>query len=438
MDLKFSFRLKSSKSNKPSSIRFIIFHKNFGTEGRFVYGTGEKILPKYFDPIAIRPTKDSALLKGLSKEELRTLKRVDTNLNTIHAAAEKVIDHFVFNNLPLNSVDFKLKLDKELRRNAEDIKSNDSIDLNTYIENYIEQLKKSERLTSDGKVLTYGSIKNYLTFKSQFDLFQKRIKRNLNFNDITQDFYNDFVKFLTSKNYSPNTIGKHVARLKKIMRSSEEDGLHQSRDYLKSCFKVVQINTEHIYLQEKEVKAIFDYDFSKSPSLDLYRDVFLIGCYTAQRVSDYKNIKPENITKTSGGYRVLKLIQKKTGEEVMVPIKKELEIILKKYDYHPPVVLEQKLNDAIKEIGKKVGVDELVEIEETRGGKKMRKTVPKYELIKTHTARRTGITNMYLAQIPTLDIMKISGHKKESSFMKYIRLTKEETANKLSQHPYFN
>ena len=80
----------------------------------------------------------------------------------------------------------------------------------------------------------------------------------------------------------------------------------------------------------------------------------------------------------------------------------------------------------------------LVEIEETRGGRKQRRTVPKYELIQSHTARRSGFTNMYLAGIPSLDIMKISAHTTESNFLNYIRVSKEETADKLSVHPYFN
>ena len=84
------------------------------------------------------------------------------------------------------------------------------------------------------------------------------------------------------------------------------------------------------------------------------------------------------------------------------------------------------------------GIDELTVVEEIKGGVKKRRTVPKYELIQSHTARRTGITNMYLANIPSIDIMKISGHKKESNFLKYVRLSKDETANKLAAHPYFN
>ena len=71
----------------------------------------------------------------------------------------------------------------------------------------------------------------------------------------------------------------------------------------------------------------------------------------------------------------------------------------------------------------------MVIIEEVKGGLKVSKKVPKNELIKTHTARRTGCTNMYLAGIPSIDIMKISGHKTEKEFLGYIKVTKEQTGD---------
>ncbi|MFQ8804876.1 MAG: hypothetical protein ACLR8Y_06890 [Alistipes indistinctus] len=59
-------------------------------------------------------------------------------------------------------------------------------------------------------------------------------------------------------------------------------------------------------------------------------------------------------------------------------------------------------------------------------------------MVKTHTARRSGATNMYLAGIPTIAIMKITGHKTEKEFMKYIKITEEESAMELMNHPYFS
>jgi hypothetical protein len=63
--------------------------------------------------------------------------------------------------------------------------------------------------------------------------------------------------------------------------------------------------------------------------------------------------------------------------------------------------------------------------------------VPKYKKISTHTARRSAATNMYLASIPTIDIMKITGHKTETIFLNYIKVSKEETAKNLTNHPYY-
>jgi hypothetical protein len=46
-------------------------------------------------------------------------------------------------------------------------------------------------------------------------------------------------------------------------------------------------------------------------------------------------------------------------------------------------------------------------------------------------------TNAYLAGIDTLSIMQISGHSTEANFLKYIKLTKEQNARKLAEHPFF-
>ena len=61
--------------------------------------------------------------------------------------------------------------------------------------------------------------------------------------------------------------------------------------------------------------------------------------------------------------------------------------------------------------------------------------ITKTRQMKTHTARRSGATNMYLAGIPTIAIMKITGHRE---FMKYIKITEEQTALELMSHPYFS
>ncbi len=328
--------------------------------------------------------------------------------------------------------------------------------LNQYITRFIKEIESGERLyTHNDKTKRYekGSIKNFKGFQVQFDLYQSEKRVKLNFDSITLDFYDLFVKHFIKKDYSANTIGKHVARLKTIMRCSKDEGLHTSQEFERKKFKTMKEKVENIYLTEKEVGLMQSFDFSKlTPEqivimqengitninhLDIARDVFLVGVYTAQRFSDFSKIKPENIQNRQGGLKIISLIQQKTGERVIIPIRPELDVILNKYGYRLPKVFEQKINKAIKVIGSILDINEPTLIEETKGGFKVKKTVPKYDLIKTHTARRTGCTLMYLAGVPTIDIMKISGHKTEREFLNYIKVGKEETAINLSKHPYF-
>ena len=61
----------------------------------------------------------------------------------------------------------------------------------------------------------------------------------------------------------------------------------------------------------------------------------------------------------------------------------------------------------------------------------------KCDLVSTHVARRSFATNAYKAGVPTIAIMKITGHKKESTFLKYIKISAEENAELLKDHPFF-
>jgi integrase len=102
-----------------------------------------------------------------------------------------------------------------------------------------------------------------------------------------------------------------------------------------------------------------------------------------------------------------------------------------------PTVCEQYFNREIKKICKKNGLIDPIFKTVSNGGQKYTITKEKWEMVSSHTARRTGATNMYKAGIPTLAIMKVTGHTSESSFLKYIKISKEENARMLANHPHF-
>lgn len=310
--------------------------------------------------------------------------------------------------------------------------------LTDYIARYTREMDNGTRLNIHK--LRYGAstIKNYKGFIIQFDEFCKAKRKRFDFGDIDLKFYDDLVAWFTAKDYSINTIGRHVKELKIIMRAAREEGLHSNGLIESRKFRVLTADVENIYLTESEIKAIAALDLSGDKHKDIARDVFLVGCYTAQRFSDYSTINEGNIRTLESGQQVIDLKQQKTGNHVVIPIRPELQAILDKYENRLPKSYEQKVNRFIKEVAREAGITEKIEVSYVENGEKKTRIVEKCDLVKTHTARRSGATNMYLAGIPTIAIMKITGHKTEKEFMKYIKITEEQSAMELMNHPFFS
>lgn len=58
---------------------------------------------------------------------------------------------------------------------------------------------------------------------------------------------------------------------------------------------------------------------------------------------------------------------------------------------------------------------------------------PRYECVTGHTARRSGITHMYLShKYPNLQMMHVSVHKTQKTFMDYIKLSSKEIADEIA------
>lgn len=100
---------------------------------------------------------------------------------------------------------------------------------------------------------------------------------------------------------------------------------------------------------------------------------------------------------------------------------------MKRYNNNfPPKLSEPILRENLKTACSTVGFKEMVQVSYTKGGKLVKKGVPKYNLVKTHTARRSFCTNYYVAGKSIQSIMLFSGHKTEREFQKYIRIEKDK------------
>jgi integrase len=89
------------------------------------------------------------------------------------------------------------------------------------------------------------------------------------------------------------------------------------------------------------------------------------------------------------------------------------------------------INYVVKDICKLAGINSPEQKQTTRHGMTVTKNVEKWELVSTHTARRSFATNAYKMGVPSITIMAITGHKTETSFLKYIKVTPQEHATKI-------
>jgi integrase len=303
----------------------------------------------------------------------------------------------------------------------------------TFFQEIINQSKNGVRLhPKTGKPITPNTLKTYVTTFKHLSEFQSKWNRKIDFDNIDLDFYSDYTEYLTKKlKLSTNTIGKHIQIIKLILNEATERGLNTNLAFKSKRFVTVRENSDSIYLTENEIKEIESLDLAQNKRLETVRDLFLVGCYTGLRYSDYSILKPEQM---NDGFIETK--QRKTGENIVIPIHPTVKRIIEKYHGElPPSISNQKTNEYLKEFAKKVDTFKTpVSISFTKGGLTVLETFAKWEFITSHTARRSFATNEFLAGTPTLTIMAITGHKTEKSFLRYIKLTPNEHAKLLKLH----
>ena len=281
----------------------------------------------------------------------------------------------------------------------------------------------------------YNTTKTYRQTLRDLKEYEQANKIKLTFERIDLDFHNSFIKYLqTERNFAPNTIGQRIKNIKTVLRASHDRGLHDNRDYQKKAFNKPREQTTAIYLSEKELSQIYNLDLSSNERLDTVRDWFIIGAYTGLRFSDLNKLSKKNIKTYT-----IEIKTQKTGETVIIPIAKKVREILEKHNYKlPRLMSNQKFNSYIKQVCKLALIDEPISLEETKGKLVVHKSKPKYNLVSAHTARRSFATNAYLSGLPTINIMRMTGHRTEKSFLQYIKITKEENAKKLITHKFFS
>ena len=331
------------------------------------------------------------------------------------------------------------------------------------ISDYGKTAEEKEALTVSQQEKFMEFVKQSNVYNTYYPMFTIMIGTGLRcgeligltWKDINKALADRFVSFMEKNGYMVTSINKYIICFKAMIQNAMDQELHNNLIALRAFSKKKIQETDkakEIYLTKTELQAL--YEMPLEGLKDKVRDVFLVGCYTCQRFSDYARLEKENFTKTAKGTKVVRIVQEKTGNDVVIPILNDnLLHIAEKYGYDIPKVNDVILNRYIKQILKELSstVPSLARKERTLLTMKEREKEkqglvsferdnkgyvikPRYELVSSHTARRSGITNLYLSgNFDTYQMMSISGHRDEKTFYEYIKLSSDEVADSIAQ-----
>ena len=263
----------------------------------------------------------------------------------------------------------------------------------------------------------------YRQHKQSYNLL-KEFNSHLDYDLINYKFYTEFIDWCRfAKHYKENTVGTHIRNIKAVMNEALKRGYHTNTAF--QNFSKPKEDIDTVYLTNQELDRLYNLPLTGHQAA--VRDCFLIGCYTALRFSDYTTITMWDV---SQGY-IIKRTQK-TQASVTIPIHPRVKEILTRYNGAPRVDIDT-LNKMIKPICMAAGIREKIAVTSNR----TTTYKEKWEMVSSHTGRRTGATNMFLAGIPTLSIMRITGHKSEKVFLNYIKVTNLENAKLIENNSFF-
>jgi len=434
---KFNFYLKDKFSEKETPIHLYIRYEG----KRLIYSTGKFIHPKFWS----EENQQARVFK-----EFPTAKIFNNILEKIKGEATKIFSELErdLGRVP-STIELKSKLDEVLKKIPEAEKE-DTQRIPTFLElfkRFIQDSQDGTRLTASGKRFDKRSIQKYNTVLDTLDKFGKSY--HLTFESIDKNFYTKFVAYMNKEqtktvngekviikpSFTVNTIGKYIQVLKTFLSYATENGYNTNMYFQSKTFKAPKVPGFSIYLTESEISQILELDLTETPHLERVRDLFVVGCWTGLRFADFTTIKPENIKED-----YLEIKTSKTGEKVIIPIHPMVKTIMAKYSGKypnslPRAISNQKMNAYLKEIAKQVDCLKVpVEVERIKGGLKTMTKQEKWELVTTHTARRSFATNVYKSGFPAISLMKITGHRTEKAFLLYIKVTPDENAKQLLDH----
>jgi site-specific recombinase XerD len=297
----------------------------------------------------------------------------------------------------------------------------------------ISELKESLKPQKESTISFMDYFLEFIQFKTSFFSF-KTIKgykdalhhlqdfeyaKKVNIENLDVKFIDLFIKHLSKKGLSKNSINTHLIKIKAFFKYIEEVKdipVHKNYKTIPTTFSEV----EKSFLTMDEIEAIKNLQLPAN--LDKTRQVFLFSCFTGLAYQELKNLSSANI-KQSDNYTIISIKRKKTNKIIELALNQFAIQILEYFKDIPnrmsflPVKSIVSVNIDIKAICKLAGITQEVEL----NGKKL----PKYQTITFHSGRHTFATLSLIKGMNIKALQEILGHSDLKTTMIYAKIVDE-------------
>jgi len=283
-------------------------------------------------------------------------------------------------------------------------------------------------------------------------------KKNIKFSDLTESTLTEFVAYMRDskvlktprkkkgdrEDYDQedlvglknSTIEKKLGYLRWFLNWATDRGYNTNLDYKKFRPTLKMTQRKVIYLTKEEIARVRDLELSEAQAyLDPIRDIFLFCCFSGLRHSDVNNLRRSDV---KGDH--IEVTTVKTADSISIELNKVTKAILEKYKDTPfkdgkalPNYTNQAMNRDIKELCKLAGINEEIRVTTYKGNVRTDKIQPKWELVGTHTGRRTFIVNALSMGITPNVVMKWTGHSDYKAMKPYIDIVDTIKASSMAK-----
>lgn len=428
MNLKrnITFQLESRKKdgvlvteNVPIRMRVVFDGK------RIEFTTGYRIDAVKWD------TSKQRVKNGCTNKLKQSSSEINADLNRYEAEIQNVFKEYELQEIMPLPAQVKEQFNARISVARSEIQQNpEPAPQKTFWEIYDEFTKECGR-KNDWTSATYEkftALKNHL-------LKFKRGK--ISFDTFSETGLNDLVDHFRYKcDMLNNTIGKQFGYLKWFLRWAYEKGYNDNRAFLSFKPKLKSTQTKVIFLTDEDLGKLTSFQIPVNKSyLERVRDVLIFCCYTGLRYSDVANLCKSDVRDDHIEFTTVK-----TADTITVELNKHSRAILEKYQDCEfkngrvlPVISNQKMNDYIKELGELAGIDTPVRITQYRGNDRVDTIYKKYQLLSTHTGRKTFICKALALEIPVNVVMEWTGHSDYKAMKPYIAVADNIRASNMSR-----